>query len=127
MNNVITVGGRRVLYTDTLLLGDNEPVRIELALQLAVSHAGKDSFRLDLIFLDRDKTPPTVTWQLVDDIYKVNCIGWNSPTGSALVTPLLLAGGLLGPPPVALDLAHYAIGNRNLVHLVLLGGAADAS
>lgn len=121
MSNVITIGNRRVLYTDTLLLGDNETVRIEVPLQLAVSHLGKDCFKLELTFLDRQREPATVTWQLIGDVYKVNCTGWKNPTGSAFTTPLLLgAGGMAVPPPIALDLAHYTIGARNLVHLVLL-------
>ncbi len=126
--NTVTIGNRRVVYAGTLILNDNEVLSIDLPLQLPAPASGKENIKLELNFLDREKDPATFTWALVDDVFKVNFVGWRNPTGTAFPYPISLrSSSLLSSTTILLDLAHYIIGSRNIVHLVvMLGGLGDA-
>jgi hypothetical protein len=117
MTTTVRSAGLRKLFSDTFLVSDGEEISVIVTLPLGAS-IPSDTLSIIMVFKDRDATSTNITWATNDKVVYFTCTGWKNPSGVALLSPQEF--GRNGDGPLFVNLAHYNIGQRNLVHLEIL-------
>jgi hypothetical protein len=119
----ITVGGREVFYTGTLLIRDGETAALNVPIQ-SLAAVGTDQLRIVLQIGNVNEQVPKVAWETVDGVVRVTLSGWRYGAGAALDLPVKLGSVYFGGREHWLwfDMAHYRIGQMNVTHVMLSRG-----
>jgi len=89
---LITIGNRKVIFSETMLCPEDE--RIELQAQVPNE---KEPWKMEVFFtVDEVKSggeppKPNVRWDVEDDIWKFNFKNWNLPLGATISKPVEVA------------------------------------
>jgi len=113
-------GDRVVAYAGTLLLKDDEPVRLVITFPLNAP-ISKEALTLELLFKNPKRRRTGVSSETGSDkVVRLFFSGFRNPTGTALAEPILV--GQVNNQPLFLNLAHYWVNGYNVVHLEILLG-----
>ena len=116
-------GDRVVAYAGTLLLKDDEPVRLVITFPLNAP-ISKEALTLELLFKNPKRRRTGVSSETGSDkVVRLFFSGFRSPTGTALAEPIPV--GQVNNEPLSLNLAHYWVNGYNMVHVEILLGGQD--
>lgn len=115
---MVKVGDKEQIASETFVVSGSEVVNVE------IEYKG-DSIRFELSFQeDSPEKRKGVEWSFESEIVKLRFFGWKSAVGTTLKKPIKF--GDLNGQPVGFQIAHYLIGDSNVVHFeVLLGGSYE--
>jgi hypothetical protein len=122
----ITKDGRTVVYAGSMILKDNETVRLEIALPVGATIAAQ-MLKLEIVFTGITNLETDITWKTSSDgTVQFELTGWRQ-TGQALREPLHF--GQYNGEKLWLNIAQHRIGLMvNVVQIdVLQGGRADVA
>jgi hypothetical protein len=115
----VTVGKKTVVHSCTLMMADDEVVRMELTVPEDQS-IGADLLRIELKFTERSASSASVNWITEDGVVKFTFIGWRVPGGSSLAEPLNF--GTSNDERLWLHAAHQTILGTNVAHILVMRG-----
>jgi hypothetical protein len=118
-------GDKVVAYAGTLLLKEDEPVRLVITFPLNAP-ISTEALTLEFLFKNPTRERTGVSCESGSDkVVRFFFSGFQNPAGTALAEPISF--GQVNNQPLSLNLAHYWINGFNIAHVeVLLGGQDTA-
>ena len=114
---MVTIAGREIVYSQSLIVGDGQPVEIQAT---AKGHL----VPVRLIFSTAPNANPneaTTTWRTEGGVLIIDFVGWRNPLGICIGPQRL---GDIGGNALGFQVAGYRINDQNFVHFYLLFGGA---